>query len=64
MNYKRHRPKEYTIRDCGYRSCKQDKGKLKNPNGKDRYLFKQWMQVPFEGKNPWRYKDDLGQIPY
>ena len=51
-HFKRKRPKEHTIRYCGYRHCKQDKVKFKG-NGRYRYLPMFWKKLG--GIHPWRY---------
>jgi hypothetical protein len=51
-NFKRKRPKEYTIHICGYRHCSQDKGKFRG-NGRDRYLTGYWKKLG--GRHAWRY---------
>jgi len=53
-NYKRKRPKEYTNRYCGYRSCKQDKTRY-HGNGRNRYLSSLWKKLG--GRKAWRYND-------
>lgn len=54
-NFKRKRPKEYTIHYCGYRNCKQDQVKFKG-NGRDRYLVQMYKKMPLGDKqHAWRY---------
>lgn len=63
-NYKRKRPKKYTLNDCGVKHCRYDHNRDYSLNGRDRYVMNQWKQVPYDGKNPWRHKGNDIEISY